>query len=174
MDNLGFNDSSFGEVLSFRGNWGIEHVRAGKVIGNIDFKNLVLNAGKTSILDTMFNAVAQVAANSWFAGLINAAGYTTIVAADTIASHAGWVELTTYAPSTRPLWGQGAAASQNITNAGPIVFTANAPATVQGLFIVSQSTKGGTTGLMWSAGVFTTPLPVVNLDELRCTYNLAT
>ena len=174
MDKLGFSDFSFGEVLSFRGKWSIEHVRAGKVIGDIHFKNLVLNAGKTSILDTMFNAVSQVAANSWFAGLINAAGFTGIVAADTIASHAGWTELQTYAPSTRPVWGQGAAAAQSITNAGPIVFTANASATVQGLFIVSQSTKGGTTGLMWSAGLFTTPLPVVNLDELRCTYNLAT
>ena len=179
-DALGFNDSVVGKVhnrerLELKGTWMVDHYRQDSLIAQIKIDNLIVNTGKNSILDTMFNAATQTAAASWFAGLINASGFTTIVAADTIASHAGWAELTAgYSQATRPLWGQGAASGQAITNAAPIVFSMTATNTVQGLFIATVSTKGSSSGLLWAAASFPTALPVVNGDELRCTYNVAT
>jgi hypothetical protein len=182
-DVMRFTDSAMGTIhrpgkllkdnLNFQGSWLIDHYRAGRQIGQHYIPNLVLNAAKNANLDTFFNGSGQL--TSWYVGLINNSGFTSIVASDTIASHAGWSELTTqYSQGTRPAWGQGAASAQIITNASPIVFSMVTTVTVQGLIIVSQSTKGGTSGLMWSAASFPTPLPTVNLDELRCTYNLAT
>lgn len=140
----------------------------------VDFSNLVVNEGKNNLLNVMFKGGTQTAEASWFLGLISTSGFTSIQAADTAASHAGWSEFTGYSQSTRVAWGQGTVASQALTNASPATFSINAAGTLRGAFLITNSTKGGTTGILWSAGQFVSTIPVDNGDEIRVTYNLAT
>ena len=132
-------------------------------------KNVVVNEGKNLNLDVAFGATAKP---SWFMALIDTTGVNGSPAVtDTMLNHSNWNENTNYASATRPAWTPGAAASQSVTNATAISFAINATATIKGAFITSNSTKGGTTGTLWSAAEFSS-LPVVNGDTLRLTYSL--
>lgn len=163
------------DFLNLRGKFRVEQWRKGKLLEVFDFNNTIMNAGKNSILDVYFNSASPIASSSWFVIPISSASYSAIAATDTMSSHAGWTEFTAYSESTRQAWGQGSAASQAITNASPAVITANATGTVKGFGICSNSTKGGTSGLLWCAGLFTQgDANLVSSDELRITYNLAT
>lgn len=138
-------------------------------------RNLVVNAGKTDILTVYFADGTQKASSSWFMGLMSDVGFTGINATDTASSHAGWAEATGYSQSARPLWGQAApsAGVTTITNASPVTFDITASATLKGGFIISQSTKGGTTGILWAAALFSAAVPVNNGDQMKCTYSLS-
>jgi hypothetical protein len=156
-----------------QGHFRIHHYRDGKEIGVYDVKNLVVNQGKNDILETYFHDGTQIASGSWFMGLISNSGYSAIAAGDTASTHAGWNEFTGYSESTRQAWGQGAAASQSITNATPVTFSINATGTVKGAFIITNSTKGGTSGKLWAAALFSADVPVNNGDQLKVTYTLS-
>lgn len=192
-DRMRFNDRiglqvirSSGEIESFqsleaindqfmpRGSFRIKHYDSkGRELGVYDVKNLVVNQGKNDILEVYFSDGTATAQASWFMGLISLSGYSAIAAADTAASHAGWTEFTGYSEATRPAWGQGDAASQSITNASPVTFSINASGTVKGAFIITNSTKGGTTGKLWAAALFSADVPVNNGDQLKVTYTLS-
>ena len=159
------------DILNPVGRFRAEHYRRGRLIDIHEISNTVMNVGKNAMFNTYFNAATQIAAASWFMSLVSSSGYSAIAAADTSASHAGWTEGTAYANATRPLWGQGTAASQLITNASPVSFVASSGFTAKGLFIISESTKGGATGILWCAGLFTAGDAVLaTSDELRVTY----
>lgn len=161
------------EKLPLVGKWTSEHVRGGKVIGVYETFNDITTAAKNALFDTMFNALTQTGASSWVAGLINNSGFTGYNASDTMSSHTGWTEWTSYSQSTRVAWGQGSAAAAAITNASPITFDINGTGTIRGLFITTVSTKGGTTGLLWSAASYTSTVAVVPGDQIRSTYSLS-
>lgn len=161
------------DMLTIVGKWHTDHYRGGKKIAEYDILNDITTAGKNSLLDTMFNSATQVASTSWYAGLINNASFTGYNAADTMASHSGWTEWTSYSQSTRVLWGQGATASATITNASPIVFDINGTGTIRGLFITTVATKSATTGLLWSGASYTSTVDVLPGDEIRSTYSLS-
>jgi hypothetical protein len=77
-------------------------------------------------------------------------------AADTMASHAPWVEVTPYSNATRPAFTPGTIASGSVDNsASKAVFTINATSQIYGLFLADVNTKGGTTGTLQGMGVFT-------------------
>jgi hypothetical protein len=152
----------------------VSDAKAFKQLAEYEFPNLVVNQGKNDNLDVYFNSGTQTVTSSWFMGLITDTGFTSIQATDTAASHSGWSEFTGYSQSTRPLWGQGSASGQAVTNASAVIFTINASATVRGGFIITNSTKSGTTGKLWAAALFSAGVPVNNGDELRCTYTLST
>lgn len=141
--------------------------------GEYQYKNLVVNQGKNDILGVYFNDGTATASSSWFMGLIVDTGFTGIVAADTAASHAGWAEFTGYSQSTRPLWGQGSASGQAITNASPVTFSITSSGNLKGGFIITNSTIGGSSGKLWAAALFTSPVPVTNGDQMKATYNLS-
>jgi hypothetical protein len=159
--------------FSPKGCWLVEHVRDGKVVGHYEFPNDITNVGKNAIFNTFFFDATQIASSSWFAGLISSASYSALAAGDTMSSHSGWTELTGYTQSTRPAWGQGSAASQSMTNATPITFDINASGTVKGIFITSNSIKGGTTGTLWATALFAADVPVSNGDQLKATYTVS-
>ncbi len=187
MDNVRFNDVAFGkanpanrnvDVLNFRGHFKTEHFRNGRLLGIYEAPNTVVNVGKNYIFDVMFNGGTQIANNKWFMGLISSSSYSAIAAADTMSSHAGWTEWTTYSQSTRQAWGSGAAASQSVTNASAVVVDITGSGTVKGLFIVGAAsgadTKGGTSGTLWSAALYTGgDVSVINGDQLRSTYTVS-
>lgn len=161
--------------LVIQGIFTLEHWRDDVLLGVYEFKNLVVNAAKNNLLDVYFNSGIQTATASWFMGLISNAGFTAIAAGDTMASHAGWIEFTAYSETTRQLWTQGAASGQAITNSSPAVYNINGSGNVYGLFICTSSTKGGTSGILFSAAPFTAGVvPVTSGDVLRATYNLGT
>lgn len=162
------------EKLGIKGHYKMEHWRDGQLLQEYEFDNLIVNVGKNSLLDVYFNSGTQIASSSWYFGVINDSGFTNIQAADTMASHAGWTEFTGYTQTTRPLWGQGAASGQQVTNGSPIVINVNATGTIRGGFITTQNTKGGTTGTLFSAAQLATALPVNSGDEIRFTYTVST
>lgn len=132
--------------------------------------NGVTTAGKNYLLDTGFHAVAQVA--TWYIGLIDNASFSALAAADTMGSHAGWIEATGYSESTRVEWTEGAASSGAVTNSTPLTFTMSGSATINGIFVTSNSAKSSTTGTLWATGSFASPVPVVNGDIFKITYTV--
>jgi hypothetical protein len=166
--------STLEDTFKPQGHFRIQHYDAkGREIGVYDVKNLVVNQGKNDILEVYFHDGTATAASGWYMGLISSSGYSAIAAGDTAASHSGWTEFTGYSESTRQSWGQGAAASQSITNSTPVTFSINATGTVKGAFIITNSTKGGTSGKLWAAALFSADVPVNNGDQLKVTYTLS-
>ena len=151
----------------------VECWRNGQLLWVERFPNLVTNVGLTQLLDVTFRV--GIGANAWFAGLVNNASFTAYAAADTMSSHAGWLEYSTgYSEATRPQYLPAAAASQSINNsASRAVFTMTATITIRGAFLVDVSTKGGTTGVLYGVGDFTVARSVTSGDILRVQITLA-
>lgn len=151
-----------------------EFSRNGQVYHIDKTHNDITNEGKLELFDIMFSDGTQIAASSWFIGFISLAGYSALAAADVMNSHGGWTEFTGYSQATRVAWGPGTPASNSITNASPATFDINASGTVKGVFVTSQSTKGGTTGKLWATALFSSgDVPVVNGDQLKITYTVS-
>ena len=131
------------------------------------FKNLVTTAGKNDLLTQYGKGSGYTAA--WFVGLISSVSFTTGPAAgDTSASHGGWTEDSTYSNATRPSLTLGTASGASIDNsASKASFTINGTATIKGAFTITNNTKGGTTGTLYSAGTFAADRAVVNGDTLQ-------
>lgn len=153
-----------------KGFFHIEQIRDGKKIRDFMVQNGVTNVGKNHILDSTFNAASQV--TSWYIGLIDSSGYSALAAGDTMSSHAGWNEFTTYSEGTRTEWAPDAAASQAITNGTPATFSITGTGTLKGIFVASNSTKSGTTGTLWATALFASDVDVINTDILRITYTV--
>lgn len=151
----------------------LEHWRNGKCIGKYNTHNGIVNVGKNKILDDMFNDGTQTANNSWFIGIIDASGYSALAATDTMSSHAGWSEFTTYSESNRVAWGSQAAASQSTSNSTPATFNITGSATLKGVFITTNNTKSGTSGTLWATALFSADVPVSNGDQLKVTYTVS-
>jgi len=133
--------------------------------GNIkweeDNKNIIVTAGLNHILDVQFHATTQVTA--WYIGL---KGAGTPVAADTMASHGSWAELTGYA-GNRKEWTEGAASAGSMTNSSSVDFTINATATVAGAFLNTAAT--GTAGTLYGVVDFSSSRAVIDGDTLQVT-----
>jgi hypothetical protein len=126
--------------------------------------NTVVTVGKTDIIDKYFKGAAYTAA--WYLGL---KGVGAIVAGDTLASHAGWSEVTPYA-GNRPaiVFGVTAAGSNTAT---AVSYSINATQTVAGAFIASVAS--GTAGTLYSASDFAASRSVVSGDVLNVTPTVA-
>jgi hypothetical protein len=162
------------EKLLMKGKFQVEHRdKGGKLIGIYDLPNGITNIGKNKVLDVMFNDSTPIANASWFIGLIDNASFSALAAGDTMASHAGWIEFTGYSQATRVAWGSGAASSQSTTNASPATFDITGTATLNGIFVNSIGTKGGTTGTLWATASFTSTVPVNNGDQMKITYTVS-
>lgn len=114
--------------------------------------NLVVNEGLDDVLDKYFLGSTYTAAH--YIGLTD--GTPIVAAGDTMASHAGWVEVTTYDEATRgaPTW--GAVSGQSLDNSGaPETFTISSnDTTIGGAFLTTNSTKGGSTGTLYGGEAF--------------------
>lgn len=93
-------------------------------------------------------------------------------AADTMSSHASFTESTSYSNSTRVAWTPGSVSAGSVDNSGSVaVFNINASDYIFGAFLVSNSTKGGTTGTLYGCGVNSSGIArqVANGDTLNVT-----
>lgn len=132
--------------------------------------NLVTTEGKNDLLTQYLKGAAYTAA--FFVALKNASGGH--VAGDTAASHGGWTESSGYSQGTRPALVLGTASGGSIDNSASVaVFSINASDTIYGAFIITNSTKGGTTGKLLSVGDFSVPRPVANLETLQVQWSLS-
>lgn len=143
--------------LVLRGEWRCRIVNPdGTVAEDWAVPNGITTAGLNSLLDVGFRAQTQITA--WYIGLINASGYSAVSAADTASSHSGWTEYTAYSEVTRQQWSPSAASGGVITNATVVTVTnGGASGSIQGMFLISNSTKGGATGTLYSTAVESTP-----------------
>lgn len=118
-----------------------------------DAPNLVTTAGKNELLDAAIKT--GQAAPTYYLGLVTGPGVAGANVADTMGSHAGWTENTSYDEATRVAFVPGAIASGSVANtASPAVFTLSASVTIGGSFLTDGSAKGGTTGVLYSVGAF--------------------
>jgi len=160
---------------------GVYHVQCFDKDGNLKWeaqsKNLVVNVGLKDMNDKYFTGSAYTA--TWYVGVYGAAASNTPAAGDTMASHAGWTEVTDYSQATRPqaVFAAASTADPSVitTSASPAVFTINATTTIGGAFLTSNNTKGGTTGTLFSASDFAAPgdRNVVSNDTLNVTYTFS-
>lgn len=139
--------------------------------------NLVVNVGLADMNDKYFSGSGYTAA--WYIGLYGAAASNDPAAGDTMSSHAGWTEDTNYSQSTRPACSFGSATTADpsvIDNSLSVAqFSMNATTTIGGAFLTSDNTKGGTSGILFSAADFQSPgdRSVVNGDTLNVTYQFS-
>jgi hypothetical protein len=140
----------------------------------IPFNNGATNTGKQYVLGSAFAGVTPITV--WYLGLIDGtAGTPTIDPADTPASHTGWTEFVSYDETVRQTWTKGlnAPSNQYISTAAAqyTVSSGVAPsAFVAGGFLISNSTKSGTTGTLYAHGLFPTAVPVVATDIFKLNY----
>lgn len=134
--------------------WQVEcHDRDGRLKWRDTFANLVVNAGLDDVLDKYFRGSSYTAAHY----VIMMDGTPTVASGDTMASHAGWVEVTAYDESTRPAFTPGSVSSQAVSNTASkaaITISSNGT-TIGGCGLVTNSTKGGTSGILYGGGAFT-------------------
>jgi hypothetical protein len=142
-------------------------------------ENVVTTVGKNLALDT-FLAGAAYTVTGPFMGLISSVGYAAgPVAADTMASHAGWTEAgvtnapTYTVPRKTAAWNAAAAGSKALSAA--LSFAITGAGTVKGAFLVygagALSTVDNTAGTLYSAGVFSGGDKIVaNLDTLNVSW----
>lgn len=157
--------------VSMAGHYKLVHKRNGEVLNVFEDHNDITNAGLDAILDIMFHGTTQI--TTWYMGLIDNSGYSSVANSDTMSSHAGWNEFTTYSQATRPEWTEGASSSQVMTNSSAIQFSITGSGTLKGILIASNSTKGGTTGTLWSTALFSANLIVTSGDTLELTYSIS-
>jgi len=136
-----------------------------------EFDNLVTTVGKNDMLDKYLAGSSYTAA--WYIGLIGSTSYTTGAAVtDTMATHGGWVEDVEYSQAARPTaaWSAAAAGSKALSSAA--VYSINGDGTtIKGCFLNSVATKSGTTGVLFSAGLFTGGDKILaNGDTLNVSY----
>ena len=127
-------------------------------------RNTVTTAGKTDIVDKYLKGSSYTAA--WYM-LLKGSG--TISAADTLASHAGWSEITAYSGS-RPAITWGSTSSGSNTSSG-VAFSINGTATVAGAGICTAAS--GTSGVLYNVANFGTARDVLSGDTLTVTMTIS-
>lgn len=141
--------------------------RHGNLLWEETVHNLTVDVGLNDILDKYWKGSGYTAAH--FVGLT---GHSpTVAPADTMASHAGWTEVTAYAEANRPALTLGAVSNKSVDNsASKATFSINADNTqVGGAFVVTNSTKGGTAGTLIGCAPLSTNRTMGSGDTLSVT-----
>jgi hypothetical protein len=145
--------SDLSEVTRIHGFWNLlAWDEYGNLIREESWENIVVNEGLDHILSSTLAGGTQI--TSWYVGLTD--GTPTTAAGDTMSSHSGWSEVQAYDEAARPGWTAGSVSSQSVDNSSSkATFTINSDSTtIGGGFLVSDSTKGGTSGTLYSVGAF--------------------
>lgn len=142
--------------------------------------NVVCTIGKNLMLDTALKGSAYTVTGPYM-GLISSLSFTAVAAADTMASHTGWLEAgstnaPTFAARLAPSFGSATAGAISLTT--PTSFTMTGNGTLQGAFITygtgAVATLMSTAGTLLSAGVFTAGAQPVNSGNVvQVSYSLS-
>lgn len=140
-------------------------------------ENLTTNVGLDEILEQVWKGSGYTAAH--YVGLTDSA--PTVAAGDTMSSHAGWAEFQTYtasSPNVRPTLTLGTVASQSVDNSASkasFVIDVASPdsQTIGGGFLTTDSTIGGTSGILMAVAAFSAGDKTLNGgDTLNVTVTL--
>jgi hypothetical protein len=171
-----FNTSIFDVVPLPRTSYHIECVGPdGQVKWTEDVRNLVTTVGRTFNLEVLLRAgvgggvVPTAYTAAWYLVL---KGAGTIAAGDTLASHAGWTEVTPYASASRPTVTFPAVAAGAVTS-NTVAITVNATATVAGAGICTTQAVGTNTGTLYAMTDFAASRSVASGDTLNVTVNFS-
>lgn len=170
------------EKMKIKGRFVFECVGPdGKVKWTDTIDNTVVTVGKNLSLDTILAGAAYTVTGP-FMGLISSTSFTAISAADTMTSHAGWLEAgnanaPTYTAPRKTLAFNAASGGSKAT-ATAASYAITGTGTVKGAFVNfgagALSTVDNTGGTLLSAGLFTGGDKVVgNGDTLNVTYTLS-
>lgn len=144
-------------------------------------RNTVMTIGKNLALDTFLAGSAYTVTGPYL-GLISSASYSAISAADTMASHAGWLEAgNANAPTytgTRKTAAWNAAASGSKALSAALSFAITGTGTIKGAFMTygtgAVNTVDNTAGTLLSAGLFSGgDRAVLSGDTVNVSYSLA-
>ena len=181
FDNVGANVAKGGGTNARLKGGGIFTVRCRDKEGNLKWEqkshNLVVNVGLADMNTKYFKGSGYTAA--WYIGIYGPAASNNPSSTDTMASHAGWTEVTAYSNATRPAATFGAATTADpsviANSASPAQFLVNASANVGGAFLTSGDLPGGSSGTLFSASDFAAPgdRTVQNGDVLSVTYTFS-
>lgn len=151
----------------------------GPLIREWDQDNVVCTVGKNLALDT-YLAGSSYTVTGPYIGLISSTSFTAVSAADTMASHSGWLEAgsanaPTYSGNRKTAsWASASSGSKAL--ATPASFTFTGSGTVVGAFLVFGSgalaTIGNTAGTLYSAGTFSSQA-VISGNVLLVSYTAA-
>lgn len=139
------------------------------------FPNLVTTVGGNDMLDKYLTGSSYTA--TWYLGLIAATSYTAVALGDTMASHAGWLEAgaanaPAYSQGARPTTAWSSASAKVKALSSAITFSMTSAGTIKGCFLNTVATKDGTTGTLFSAGLFTGGDKIVAIsDSLQVSYS---
>lgn len=170
------------EIAALAGVFEVEcRDKDGRLLWRDHARNTVATVGKNLALDT-FLAGSAYTVTGPFMGLISSTSFSAIAAADTMASHAGWLEAgSANAPTysgTRGTcaWSAASAGSKSLSAA--LSFTMTGSGTLKGAFLVygsgAVSTIGSTAGTLLSAGLFSGgDQPVVSTNVVNVSYSLS-
>lgn len=146
-----------------------------------EIDNVVCTVGKNLAFDT-FLAGSSYTVTGPYMGLISGTSFSATAAADTMTSHAGWLEAgNANAPQysgTRQTCAWSAASGGAKALSAALSFTFTAGGTVQGAFITygsgAVSTIDNTAGTLWSAGSFTSGArTVLTGDIIQVSYSVS-
>jgi hypothetical protein len=172
------NDASASGSVSVGGVFTVEcYDAAGQLKWKDEFHNLVVNQGLKDMNDKYFTGSGYTAA--WYIGLINNSPSPTLAAGDTaaqIGGSNGWAEFTGYSQANRPTLSFSASTTADpsvISTASAAAFSITSTATIYGAFVISNNTKSGTSGVLFSEGAFAATRSVVNGDTLNVSYSLS-
>lgn len=152
--------------------------RFGKLKWRDEAINVVTTVGKNLALDTFLAGAAYTVVGPYI-GLISSTSYSAVAAADTMSSHAGWLEAgnanapTYTSPRKTAAWSAASAGSKALSAA--VSFAITGTGTVKGCFMVygtgALTTIDNTAGTLYSAGLFTGgDKSVVSTDTLSVSY----
>lgn len=144
-------------------------------------ENTVVTVGKNLALDT-FLAGSAYTVTGPFMGLISSTSFSAITAADTMTSHAGWLEAgnantpTYTAPRKTAAWNAASAGAKSLS--APLNFAITGTGTIKGAFMTygtgAVSTIDSTAGTLLSAGLFVSgDRAVLSGDQINVTYQLS-
>ena len=146
-----------------------------------EFHNTVVAVGKNLILDQALAGSAYTVVGPYM-GLISSVSYSSISAADTMASHAGWTEAgaanapTYTSPRKTAAWSAASSGSKALS--ASLSFSITSTGTIKGAFLVAGtgalSTIDNTAGTLISAGLFSGgDRAVLNGDTVTVSYSMA-
>lgn len=113
------------------------------------------------------------AISTWYLGLVSGSSFTGFSSSDTMSSHAGWSEATSYTEANRPTWAPVAATAGVLVTDGAVQFTSNdSQAILAGLFLASNNTKGGSSGTLFATALFDSNKIIQSGQVLKVFYEI--
>jgi hypothetical protein len=161
------------QKTNLKGRFVVEHRDVeGNLKATYELPNGIVDVGLDHILATEFHGDSQV--GTWYIGLVDNSGWTAFADVDTLSSHAGWTEATTYTEANRVEWEEDAPSGRAISNSTTADFSVNATGNLKGIFVSSNNVKStGNTGTLWSTAAFSSVVATANGDTLKVTYTVS-